>query len=36
VALYRCLAGGGADHFISTDAACEGQTTESLLGYALP
>jgi hypothetical protein len=32
VALYRCYS--GADHFISTDAACEGRTTERLLGYA--
>jgi hypothetical protein len=36
VALYRCTVGAGADHFVSTDASCEGRTTESLLGYALP
>lgn len=30
-ALYRCWSGG--DHFISTDASCEGRETESLLGY---
>jgi hypothetical protein len=30
-ALYRCLVGSG--HFFSTDPGCEGQTTESLLGY---
>jgi hypothetical protein len=31
VALYRCYS--GADHFISGDSACEGRTTERLLGY---
>ncbi|MEO8875442.1 MAG: DUF5722 domain-containing protein, partial [Polyangiaceae bacterium] len=36
VALYRCNSGAGADHFISPDAACEGQTKEQLLGYVLP
>lgn len=36
VALYRCAVGGGADHFVSPDAACEGQTQEGLLGYVLP
>ncbi len=36
VALYRCSLGGGADHFISPAADCEGQTSEGLLGYALP
>lgn len=29
--LYRCYT--GVDHFLSTDSACEGRTTESLLGY---
>ncbi|MCJ2090015.1 hypothetical protein MKK88_29095 [Methylobacterium sp. E-005] len=32
--IFRCLA-GGRDHFASTDAKCEGQATEGLLGYAL-
>ncbi len=36
VALYRCRIGAGTDHFISPDAACEGQTMEQLLGYVLP
>lgn len=36
VPLYRCSAGAGADHFVSTDVGCEGQAMESLLGYALP
>lgn len=35
-ALYRCSVGAGADHFISPDPACEGQTMEQLLGYVLP
>jgi hypothetical protein len=35
VALYRCLLAGNGDHFISTDAHCEGQVREQLLGYAL-
>lgn len=29
--LYRCWS--GADHFLSTDGACEGRTAERLLGY---
>lgn len=29
--LYRCYT--GVDHFLSGDSACEGRTTESLLGY---
>lgn len=36
VALYRCRVGAGADHFVSTDAGCEGQTMEMLLGYVWP
>jgi hypothetical protein len=36
VPLYRCRVGVGTDHFVSTDPGCEGQTQESLLGYALP
>jgi hypothetical protein len=35
VAIYRCNAGGGADHFVSASAACEGATSEGLLGYAI-
>jgi hypothetical protein len=35
IALYRCRV-GATDHMVSTDAACEGQTTESLLGYVFP
>ena len=34
VALYRCST--PADHFVSTDAQCEGQATDELLGYVLP
>lgn len=36
VPLYRCSIGSGADHLVSTDAGCEGQKMESLLGWALP
>lgn len=36
VALHRCRVGDGIDHFVSTDAACEGQTYESTLGYVTP
>lgn len=36
VALYRCRVGAGTDHFISTDAACEGATVDTLLGYVQP
>ena len=32
VEIYRCYT--GVDHFLSTDGACEGFTTERLLGYA--
>lgn len=33
VPLFRCVISGTSSHFASTDAACEGQTTESILGY---
>ena len=36
VALYRCRVDSSGDHFISPDAACEGQVIESQLGYVLP
>ena len=36
VALWRCRVGSGADHFVSTDAACEGQSVEQRLGYVTP
>lgn len=36
VALYRCSLGGGTDHFVSADAACEGQTVEQRLGFVTP
>ena len=35
LALQRCNVGGGADHFVSTSATCEGQTPEGLLGFVL-
>ncbi|MEZ4411192.1 MAG: DUF5722 domain-containing protein [Polyangiales bacterium] len=31
--IYRCRVGEGVDHFVSVDPGCEGQVTESLLGY---
>jgi len=34
VPLYRCST--ATDHFVSRDAKCEGQTTDELLGYAMP
>lgn len=36
IALYRCRVGAGSDHFVTTDAACEGQTVDMFLGYAIP
>jgi len=35
-ALYRCYVKKTGSHFISTSSNCEGQTTESLIGYVLP
>jgi Family of unknown function (DUF5722) len=35
VPIYRCRVGAGQDHFVSPAANCEGQVTESLLGYGL-
>ncbi len=34
-AVYRCYVPGNGSHFISSDANCEGQTKESLVGYAI-
>ncbi len=34
VALYRCSS--AHDHFVSNDPKCEGQKTDSFLGYVLP
>lgn len=36
VTLVRCLNRVAFDHFVSTDGACEGHTSETILGYALP
>ena len=36
IPLHRCRIGNGEDHFISPDAGCEGQITESRLGFAWP
>jgi hypothetical protein len=37
VPIYRCRVGAVAsDHFVSGDAACEGQVMEQRLGYATP
>jgi hypothetical protein len=36
VGLYRCRIGNGEDHFVSQDPGCEGQVSESLLGYVVP
>jgi len=32
--LYRCSSQGGLYHFVSTDANCEGETTQAQYGYA--
>ena len=34
--LYRCYNAGLGDHFISTQAACEGFSQEGIYGYAAP
>lgn len=34
IALYRCYIASTNDHFLSTDAGCEGAATERLMGYA--
>lgn len=36
IALYACVAPGGADHMVSTDPGCETYDTQGLLGYVLP
>ena len=36
VPLYACTVGAGSDHFVSGQAACEGQGSGQLLGHALP
>ena len=36
VPLHACIFGGGIDHMVSTDPACEAYETLGLLGYALP
>ncbi len=36
VPLRRCRVGKGTDHFISSHPTCEGQVSESVLGYAWP
>jgi hypothetical protein len=36
VELFRCSINKGADHFITTDPGCEGQTKEQSLGFVLP
>ncbi|MBQ9816563.1 MAG: hypothetical protein IJM59_03720 [Proteobacteria bacterium] len=34
-AVYRCRSDSSGSHFISSDDKCEGQVTESLVGYAI-
>ena len=36
IPLYRCSIGGGADHFISSSATCEGQSVDGPLGFVHP